>query len=487
MRKVSISPPPHSTGKSVSEPQTLRHRAEDAYRGSTADLTDQLSAMSPEALNHALRELGLHQIELEMQNEELRRTQDELGTTQARYFYDMAPVGYCTVSGSGLIEQANLTAAALFGMDRALLVQQEITHFILPDDQDIFYLMRQRIIETREPQSCELRFVKRDDTKFWARLDALAVPDQGGTPTLRIVMTDITERVLGTKALAAANKELAYQGKEKGKRAAELVVANKELVYQGEEKGKRAAELLVANKELAYQGKEKGKRAAELLVANVELAYQGKEKGKRAAELLIANQDIAELETAFMSTVRVINTLGEMRDPYTAGHERRVAELAAAIGAELGFSVRQQEGLRVAGYLHDIGKITIPSEILAKPGKLSWVEHRLIQEHAQSGYGVLKDVKFPWQIAEVVLQHHERMDGSGYPRGLKGEAILLKARILAVADVVEAMSSHRPYRPALGIEAALAEIERGRGTLFDTNVVDACLRLFREKGYVIPA
>ena len=399
----------------------------------------------------------------------------------------MAPVGYCTVSGSGLIEQANLTAAALFGMDRALLVQQEITHFILPDDQDIFYLMRQRIIETREPQSCELRFVKRDDTKFWARLDALAVPDQGGAPTLRIVMTDITERVLGTKALAAANKELAYQGKEKGKRAAELVVANKELVYQGEEKGKRAAELLVANKELAYQGKEKGKRAAELLVANVELAYQGKEKGKRAAELLIANQDIAELETAFMSTVRVINTLGEMRDPYTAGHERRVAELAAAIGAELGFSVRQQEGLRVAGYLHDIGKITIPSEILAKPGKLSWVEHRLIQEHAQSGYGVLKDVKFPWQIAEVVLQHHERMDGSGYPRGLKGEAILLKARILAVADVVEAMSSHRPYRPALGIEAALAEIERGRGTLFDTNVVDACLRLFREKGYVIPA
>src|ERR1035437_4737272 len=487
MRKVSISPPPHSTGKSVSEPQTLRHRAEDAYRGSTADLTDQLSAMSPEALNHALRELGLHQIELEMQNEELRRTQDELGTTQARYFYDMAPVGYCTVSGSGLIDQANLTAAALFGMDRALLVQQEITHFILPDDQDIFYLMRQRIIETREPQSCELRFVKRDDTKFWARLDALAVPDQGGTPTLRIVMTDITERVLGTKALAAANKELAYQGKEKGKRAAELVVANKELAYQGKEKGKRAAELLVANKELAYQGKEKGKRAAELLVANVELAYQGKEKGKRAAELLIANQDIAELETAFMSTVRVINTLGEMRDPYTAGHERRVAELAAAIGAELGFSVRQQEGLRVAGYLHDIGKITIPSEILAKPGKLSWVEHRLIQEHAQSGYGVLKDVKFPWQMAEVVLQHHERMDGSGYPRGLKGEAILLKARILAVADVVEAMSSHRPYRPALGIEAALAEIERGRGTLFDTNVIAACLRLFREKGYVIPA
>jgi putative nucleotidyltransferase with HDIG domain len=309
--------------------------------------------------------------------------------------------------------------------------------------------MRQRIIETREPQSCELRFVKGDGTKFWAHLDALAVPDQGDAPTLRIVMADINERMLGTKALAAANKELAYQGEEKGK------------------------------------------RAAELMVANVELAYQGKEKGKRAAELLVANQDIqryvAELETAFMSTVQVVTTLGEMRDPYTAGHERKVAEIAVAIGAELGFSVHQQEGLRVAGYLHDIGKIAIPTQFLAKPGKLSWIERRLIQEHAQAGYDVLKDVKFPWQIAEVVLQHHERMDGSGYPQGLKGEVILLEARILAVADVVDAISSHRPYRPALGIEAALAEIELRRGTLYDTNVVDACLRLFREKSYVIAA
>ncbi len=477
----------------MSEPQTLRGRAEDAYRGSAADVTGQLSALTPNALRHIVHELGVHQIELEMQNEELRRTQNELETSQARYFdfYDMAPVGYCTVSGSGQIEQANLTAAALFGMGRALLVRQKITQFILPDDQAIFYLMRQRIIETHGPQSCELRFVKRDGTKFWAHLDALAVPDQGGAPTLRIVMTDINERMLGTKALAAANKELAYQDEEKGKRAAELLVANVELAYQGEEKGKRAAELLVANVELAYQGKEKGKRAAELLVANVELAYQGKEKGKRAAELLVANQEIqryiAELETAFMSTVQVVTTLSEMRDPYTTGHERKVAELAVAIGAELGFSVHQQEGLRVAGYLHDIGKIAIPTQFLAKPGKLSWIEQRLIQEHAQAGYDVLKDVKFPWQIADVVLQHHERMDGSGYPQGLKGEAILLEARILAVADVVEAMSSHRPYRPALGIEAALTEIERGRETFFDANVVDACLRLFREKCYVIAA
>jgi len=176
-----------------------------------------------------------------------------------------------------------------------------------------------------------------------------------------------------------------------------------------------------------------------------------------------------------------------MRDPYTAGHERRVAEIAVAVGAELGFDARRQEGLRVAGYLHDIGKITIPSEILSKPGKLSPIEYQLIQGHPQASYDVLKAVEFPWPVAEIALQHHERMDRSGYPQGLKGEAILLEARILAVADVVEAMSSHRPYRPGLGIDKALAEIERGRGSAYDPKVADACLGLFRKKSYALPA
>jgi PAS domain S-box-containing protein len=195
---------------------------------------------------------------------------------------------------------------------------------------------------------------------------------------------------------------------------------------------------------------------------------------------------VEQLKTAFMSTVEVVTTLSEMRDPYTAGHERRVAEIAVAIGAELGFDAQRQEGLRVAGYLHDIGKITIPSEILSKPGKLTAIQFQLVRGHAQASYDVLKGVEFPWPVAEIALQHHERLDGSGYPQGLKGEAILLEARIMAVADVVEAMSSHRPYRPGLGIDQTLAEIERGRGTLYDANVADACLKLFREKGYAIP-
>ena len=192
-----------------------------------------------------------------------------------------------------------------------------------------------------------------------------------------------------------------------------------------------------------------------------------------------------ELKSAFMGTVEVATTLCELRDPYTAGHQLRVGMLAQAIGAELGFDAQHIEGLRVAGYLHDIGKMTVPAEILSRPGKLRPFEYALIQGHPQAGYEVLKKVKFPWPLAEITLQHHERMDGSGYPQGLKGEAILLDARIMAVADVVESMASHRPYRSALGIDAALAEIEGGSGSKYDAAVAQACLRLFREKGYAL--
>ncbi len=206
---------------------------------------------------------------------------------------------------------------------------------------------------------------------------------------------------------------------------------------------------------------------------------------KRADEQIQLH--VKQLEMALTSTVEVAMTLSELRDPYTAGHERRVAQIAAALGAELGFDENRQEGLRAAGHLHDVGKITIPAEILSKPGKLSSIEYQLVQGHSQASYEVLKTVAFPWPVAQVALQHHERIDGSGYPQGLKGESILLEARIMAVADIVEAMSSHRPYRAALGIETALDEIERGCGTSYDPAVVDACLRMFREKGYRLPA
>lgn len=259
-------------------------------------------------------------------------------------------------------------------------------------------------------------------------------------------------------------------------------MSEKDLIHQIEANERLVAQLALANKELVFQNQEKENRAAELVLANEELAFQNNEKANRAAELIIINQ---ELRDALMNTVQVAMILSEMRDPYTTGHERRVAEIAVAISAELCFNSNQQEGIRVAGYLHDVGKIKIPAEILSKPGKLTENEYNLIKDHAQSGYDVLSRVDFPWPIADVALQHHERIDGSGYPQKLKMESIIIEARIIAVAVTVEAMSSHRPYRPGLGIEKAPAEIEQGRALIYDENVVDACLKLFRQKGFKI--
>lgn len=193
----------------------------------------------------------------------------------------------------------------------------------------------------------------------------------------------------------------------------------------------------------------------------------------------------ARLERAVMATVETISHMVALRDPYTAGHERRVGELSAAIGAELGLDDSEQQGLRVAGGVHDVGKITVPAEILTKPGRLTEPEYELMKGHVERGYEILRSVDFPWPVAEAVRQHHERMDGSGYPRGLKGDEILLAARIIAVADTVASMAYHRPYRPALGIDRALAEIEAGAGRTYDGAVVGACVRLFRERGYVM--
>lgn len=195
---------------------------------------------------------------------------------------------------------------------------------------------------------------------------------------------------------------------------------------------------------------------------------------------------IDRLERSIMSTVQAISHMVDLRDPYTSGHERRVGELAAAIGTELGMNEHQITGLRVAGGVHDVGKIAVPAEILSKPTRLSVAEFAIVKTHAQQSYEILKDIDFPWPIAQTVWQHHERLDGSGYPRGLSGDEISLEARILAVADVVESMSTHRPYRAALGVEAAFTELESKSGTLYDPKVVAACVHLFHEKGYQLP-
>ena len=197
--------------------------------------------------------------------------------------------------------------------------------------------------------------------------------------------------------------------------------------------------------------------------------HQREVEDARATALEAMNQVVAVLARAI-----------ESRDPYTDGHQKRVANLAAAIAAELGLATDQQMGIRLGSTIHDIGKIQVPAELLSMPRKLSDAEFALIKEHVQAGYDILGNAAFPWPIADMVYQHHERLDGSGYPQGLRGEAIILEARIIAVADVVEAMSSHRPYRAALGLERAMAELRANRGLLYDGAVVDACLRLLEK-------
>ena len=208
------------------------------------------------------------------------------------------------------------------------------------------------------------------------------------------------------------------------------------------------------------------------------------ERRKAEAEL---QQTLDSLKNAVGATIQALVSAVESRDPYTAGHQLRVADLARTIATEMGFPQEKIEGIRMAGSIHDIGKLSIPAEILSKPTKLTDIEFSLIKEHSRSGYEMLKDVESPWPLAQTVYQHHERMNGSGYPRNLKGNEILIEARIMAVADVVEAMASHRHYRPGLGIDAALAEIEKNKGTHYDNTVTDACLKLFREKGYKLLA
>lgn len=199
-------------------------------------------------------------------------------------------------------------------------------------------------------------------------------------------------------------------------------------------------------------------------------------------EFLVSERTDA-IRSNMLAFVTAIAATIEMRDPYTAGHQRRTANLATAIAEHMELSESQIEGLHLAGVMHDIGKIRVPAEILSKPGRLNHLEYELIKQHPQTGYEILKPIDFPWPLATIVLQHHERLDGSGYPHGLCSEQIALEAKILAVADVVEAMISHRPYRAALGIELAIDELTSQKGSRYDPTVVDACLHLLQERGY----
>jgi PAS domain S-box-containing protein len=206
---------------------------------------------------------------------------------------------------------------------------------------------------------------------------------------------------------------------------------------------------------------------------------------RKQAEVALA-QEQSKLARQMYEVIDSLSNVIEARDPYTAGHQKRVADLAVAIGHEMKLAPSIVDGIRFASQIHDIGKVSIPAEILTKPSALNPLEVAMLRNHAQAGYDILKPLSFPWPVAKIIMQHHERLDGSGYPGGLKHDAICLEAKVIGVADTVEAMSSDRPYRASKGLDLALREIESNKGVLYDEHVVDACLKLFRKDGYQFP-
>jgi putative nucleotidyltransferase with HDIG domain len=375
--------------------------------------------------------------------------------------------------------------------------------------------------DTKRESGAELVIAMREVGKLVAEL-VIAKQETENSAAELVIAKQEKESSAAELAIAKQEKEsraaeLVIAKQDKEKRAAELVIANQdkekraaELVIANHEKENRAAELVIAQQEkesraaeLVIAKQDKENRAAELVIANhekekhaAELVIAQQEKEKRAAELVIAKRETEKYEIdlskshfdlmdSLRGTITAISRAVEARDPYTAGHQRRVAEIACAIAEEMGLDDDQIEGILMGATIHDIGKIKAPAELLSKPTKLTPVEYQLIQLHPATAYEILRDIKFPWPIAEIAYQHHERLDGSGYPQGLKGEEIFLEARIVAVADVVEAMSSHRPYRAALGIEVALDEIKNNSGKSYDSAVVEACLTAFEQKKFSI--
>jgi putative two-component system response regulator len=224
-------------------------------------------------------------------------------------------------------------------------------------------------------------------------------------------------------------------------------------------------------------------RIAEFIARLKRVLSERASKADRLRALAELKLNLGKLQRAMEGIVQAISVAVEMRDPYTAGHQQRVADLAAAVAVEMGLSPDDIYGLRMASVIHDLGKITVPAGILAKPGRLSDLEYELIKNHVRAGYDILKQIEFPWPLAEIILQHHERLDGSGYPQGLKDGQIMLQARIIAVADVFETIASHRPYRPSLGLQRAVDELKKNTGTKFDSQVVEAFLKLVEENRF----
>jgi len=435
-----------------------------------------------------------------------------------RLFYETSFDGILIGTPDGTVTAANPAACRMFGRLEEEICRVGRNGLVeLNDPRLPVYLEERRRVGKA---TAELMLRKEDDTRFSAELSSSIFQDGTGHETVGLIIRDITERRQSEDKIRNLHyqHELILNSAGEGIYGVDLdanvtfinVAGAKMLGWDVKEiVGKNSHNTWHHTKADGSSCHEKECSLKELLrrgvgKVGVEDWFWKKdgtgfpveytqnpvyEKGSLIGAVVSFNdmtehkQGMEKLRTALGATVQAISSVVETRDPYTAGHQRRVADLARAIATAMGLTADQIDGLRMAGLIHDIGKISVPAEILVKPTKLSGIEFSLIKTHAQSAYDILKDIDFPWPIARMALEHHERIDGSGYPHGLTGEKVLLESKVLAIADVVEAIASHRPYRPALGIDAALAEITKDKAHLYDSGVVDACLKLFNEQGY----
>ncbi len=421
------------------------------------------------------------------------------------------------------IIDVNKSTLKMYGTDdRRELIGKNSLDFIAPEDREKAFARIQEVLEKGYVKGREYHIITKEGGRILVEMSVALMKDADDKPVGFVgVSRDITRRKRAEMALKSERKHLEalFQSVRQGIATADLnhkiIDVNRSFTemfgYTLEEiKGKDIDQIIVPREKLSEairitQQYDEGKistvetvrkrkdgslipveiTGASIIIDSKQIGVYGiykdiTERKKTHEEL---QGTLKKLRRALGATIQAMALTVETRDAYTAGHQQRMTDLGRAIAKEMKLSKDQIDGIRMAGTIHDIGKIGVPAEILNKPTRLADIEFNLIKIHPLVGYNILKQIEFPWPVAEIVLQHHERMNGSGYPHGLSGEDILLEARMLGVADVVEAMASHRPYRPALGIDKALEEISKNRGTLYDSQVVDACVKLFREKEF----
>ncbi len=427
--------------------------------------------------------------------------------------------GYYEVDIKGNLTFFNESMREILGYEREELLGMNNRQYLDEENANKVYQVHNRIYRTGEPvKNLEWQIVRKDGNGRDLEVSISLIRDGEGQPTgFRGIVRDTTDRKRAEESRRQAEERYhsifdnAQEGIFRTTPEGKVILANAAMAKM---MGYGTAEELVTSiSNIAlqvYVDPEERAKIRKIIeekgaVRNYETTFYRKdgsifwisitiyairdEKGRilyyqgMTEDVSERKESVERIRRALKATVQAIVVTVEARDPYTAGHQRRVSDLARAIATEMNLPTDKIDGIRTAAVIHDLGKISVPVEILTKPTKLTDLEFGIIKTHAQSGYDILKDLEFPWPIARMILEHHERMNGSGYPNRLLAEETLIESRILAVADVVESMASHRPYRPSLGIDAALKEIEKNKGTLFDENVVDACLRIFRENRY----